>query len=398
MRSIVPTLVILVLIAGCSGVTPPTTTTNTSPPPVTDGAPTTHPEATTSPGDSPTTATFTIQTGKFRFDYERTGSRVAMLTNTTVPPTKVSVITLSAGTKQRCAQSTLYERLAVQCDASGASTLAYGSVDPRTQSITIRVDEVATVQHVEALFVHEIGHVLQYKRGVTYGQIIQGTKLTTEEKNTARALIEGHAEFIERAYERKYHSQVRPDARWRYENRSGSQSAGVYYIGAMYFETTTASVAGSWEQFDSPPTTTEQILHPNSSPGVPKPLRIAIDESIVVESRNTQGELAIKNALRSRLSDEVSNTAAAGWGNDSVVHIRTDDGKQGTVWVTRWDTTTDAQEFAKSMEAYQAALSEQRQADIQVLREGDIVIVEIGLPSSIVVEAQGEGKVSVRTR
>lgn len=394
MRLVVVAVVTLVLLAGCSGYssTDPATQAGTS----TDTEVTvTHNETTTPVENDSSPEQFTIQVGEFGFEYSQTASRVERLLVTDIPPTKISIVDLPTDSTPRCSRSTLYERLNVPCEATEYSAPVFGSVDPDTHSITVRRGDDASSERVEALFVHELVHVLQYERGVTYTQFLSGSATTVDERNTARALIEGHAEYAEREYESEYFSRVTPDARWQYENRSGSQSAGVYYFGARYFESTASAVSDSWETFESPPETTEAILHPSGTNLTSKPITVKVGESIEVVDRNTMGELATRNILRSRLSGETAETAAAGWGNDSVYHVRTGSGGEGSVWVTRWDTKADAREFARALSDYRSSLTEARRQGIHLTRRDGVVVVEIDLPDSVVVETRTSGTVSI---
>lgn len=221
--------------------------------------------------------------------------------------------------------------------------------------------------------------------------------MTTDEQNTARAVIEGHAEYVERAYEQRFLGGVTPDTRWKYTNLSGSYSAGVYFFGAKYFAAKSDSVSDSWAVAADPPSTTEQILHPNTSVGGPKPLSVTTGKSAKITSRDTLGELAIRNALRSRLRGETAKDAASGWGNDSVIQIQTQSREQGTIWVTRWDSETDASEFSEAIRAYRSTLSDDQRQNFRVNRNAEIVIVEIQSPDSLSVAVTAPGEIQIES-
>jgi len=58
----------------------------------------------------------------------------------------------------------------------------------------------------------------------------------------------------------------------------------------------------------------------------------------------------VRTALAANLSVERASRAAAGWGNDSLVTFRRPDGGASSyAWVLRWDTASDADEFAAAL-------------------------------------------------
>jgi hypothetical protein len=78
--------------------------------------------------------------------------------------------------------------------------------------------------------------------------------------------------------------------------------------------------------------------------------------------RNVMGEwytylvLAYGRDSAWRLADVAAKTASAGWGGDTYVfYDNPDSGLTALVWVSQWDTTTDADEFAQALLDYGSA-------------------------------------------
>jgi hypothetical protein len=113
-----------------------------------------------------------------------------------------------------------------------------------------------------------------------------------------------------------------------------------------------------------PPRSTEQILHPEK-------WHTRRDDPVVLKlpdlgaelpgyrkaAEGELGELSLRIFLREGLKDlKRATLAAAGWGGDRFAVYQKEGGKDGekdrkVVWITEWDTETDAGEFRSAMEA-----------------------------------------------
>ncbi len=115
--------------------------------------------------------------------------------------------------------------------------------------------------------------------------------------------------------------------------------------------------------FATPPTTTEQVLHPDKlaarEPGQPVVLpllRLGVDWKVTLE--DTLGELQLDILLRDAggVDPVVSKAATAGWGGDRLALIEGPGGATGVVLDTAWDSAQDADEFAAALETLAAKL------------------------------------------
>ena len=110
-----------------------------------------------------------------------------------------------------------------------------------------------------------------------------------------------------------------------------------------------------------PPRSTEQILHPEKwhtrrdDPIALKLPDLAADlPGYTKAAEGELGELSLRIFLREGLKDlEWATRAAAGWGGDRFAVFQNGAGKDGrkVVWITEWDTETDAGEFRSALEA-----------------------------------------------
>ena len=126
-----------------------------------------------------------------------------------------------------------------------------------------------------------------------------------------------------------------------------------------------------------PPTSTEQILHPERYLGnrdVPTPVTLPEPERKSWEMiwENVMGEFGIQQLLQSNLRAVESQMAAEGWDGDRYrVYESKPDGPAGFIWRSTWDTEQDAVEF----EAAYRNRSKQRGIKQVILRDGIYVTI-----------------------
>lgn len=115
---------------------------------------------------------------------------------------------------------------------------------------------------------------------------------------------------------------------------------------------------GGWkaveELFKNPPTSTEQVLHPEKLIGErdePQILALpdlssSFGEGWSRRQQNSIGELGVRTVFREVVgSDELA--ASAGWDGDQVASYETEGARSAAiVWATVWDSEGDAREFA----------------------------------------------------
>ncbi len=163
---------------------------------------------------------------------------------------------------------------------------------------------------------------------------------------------------------------------------------------------------GAWDgvnaAFGDPPSSTEQVLHPE------KYRRGAtdLDEPVALElpgsgpllpgewdlvKDNVLGELQIEILLRASLGSRTSEAAAAGWDGDlyRVYRRKERSGATCLVWVSEWDTKDDARELAEAFEKHIGKLSGEKDGSF-VLTRGKGVTVIVGAGGADAAEAPAE--------
>jgi hypothetical protein len=145
---------------------------------------------------------------------------------------------------------------------------------------------------------------------------------------------------------------------------------GMNFVLAIY------QSENSWEAVDrafaNPPTTSEQIIHPEkylNSEGAQPVEGVSIAE-VLPEGWQPQwdtamGEFYLMEHLRQHLSRAEAARAAAGWGGDRFQVYTNADGETAWTLSLVWDTPADAQEFAAAYDNWLEAFAEANGGSLQ---------------------------------
>lgn len=220
----------------------------------------------------------------------------------------------------------------------------------------------------QLILAHEYVHIVQRGNNQleTVTQINRQDPLLFDSRITTTAVSEGSAVFVTEAYRVQYvrDAQSRPEIRrGDYQNRTGiaKLSAGAYYFGYEYINNSIGTPSQLTSIYSSPPETTEEIIHqlPPGSEPVPS-LNTTIEPGLWDQNpTNIQaGEMYIRSMLGSYLREEAAAQGSSGWGNDSAYTFTNGD-QTSIVWVTKWDTESDAREFETTASEYLTMRGEQ---------------------------------------
>ncbi len=148
--------------------------------------------------------------------------------------------------------------------------------------------------------------------------------------------------------------------------------------------------------YDAPPSSTEQILHPEkylvreepTSVTIPDRVKTALGAGWTVAGQDTLGELVLRIWLSlGRVPRAEAIAAAAGWGGDRLVMLRGPNGAVAVGMITTWDTAADATEFQA---AATSAVGAQRPAGVVASDGLRTVLVAVGDRSGDVLAALGD--------
>jgi hypothetical protein len=294
-------------------------------------------------------------------------------------------------------------------DTRGSSVIGfYSPSDDEIKIITETPDEPVLRN---STLVHELVHAVQDQRFDLTEQQYRGT--TQDHDLAINGLIEGDANYVETEYTRRCASgewECVPTPAQSGGSDGPSPNLGIlltvfqpYSDGPVYVSS--LKNEGGWdavnEKFDSPPTSTEQVIHVTDEEPTPIQFRdraqngwgLYPDQG--VDGSDTVGEASMfamfwtqaRSANADTLNpqglfetDSVYDTynyaaePSAGWANDRVFPYHKGTGRNaeyGYVWVTEWDTNEDARQFMQAHRAIIRAQGGTQQATgIWVIDEG----------------------------
>jgi len=231
---------------------------------------------------------------------------------------------------------------------------ARASYARRTGRVRLSPRNASTAQ-VRRILAHEYVHAVQFRRVGENRTTLLDRVAARESFGAQRAIIEGSAVYVEDTFTRQFLGFSAIEERCaEYENGTPYEryAGQAYCFGGRYFASQLDSPSEILSPNTSLPNTTEQVLHPGSTEP-PANLTI-VDETpsdwYTPASFSREGELFVRTVLGVELSEERAVDAAEGWGDDRLVRVTGD--TEGYVWVLRWDTSDDADEFETAFTDY----------------------------------------------
>jgi hypothetical protein len=247
-----------------------------------------------------------------------------------------------------------------------------GYYDPRTERMrTVRGAATGTRVLAEMVLAHELTHALEDQR---FGLDLEGEGSSDDAALARLALVEGTASDLMFAYARRHFTQeetlggVLGSAFAPTGSLPGFLQAQLvfpYTRGAAFVEHLRSRAGGRWTLADlalrtRPPSSTEQVLHPEKWVQVEPPQRVRVDARAALGRGWSRAAAGVLGEFQTReLLAEAggggSADAAEGWGGDRYELWRRGSGSGCTApcrgeaalvvrW--RWDSVADLREFA----------------------------------------------------
>jgi hypothetical protein len=146
------------------------------------------------------------------------------------------------------------------------------------------------------------------------------------------------------------------------ETQTFPYSTGLEFIQRAWLQGGWTAVDRLWE---NPPSTTEQIIHPDKYTSSEKAIDVALPAGVAealgpgwrLALQDTHGEAVTRIWLEQAMDPDSAAQAAAGWGGDRVGLYRGPNDAWAVAWETRWDSATEAREFATAAKTVVARLA-----------------------------------------
>jgi hypothetical protein len=229
----------------------------------------------------------------------------------------------------------------------------------------------------DALLTHEFTHALQDQH-FDLMKLLLVQPFNFDRTEALFAVIEGDAMNVQRraaegdAYARKALEEIIRQEDERFGGYREEMNALFprlltetfifrYRDGARFVESVRRSRGerGVNELFTRPPSSSEQILHPEKYAQNESPREIQLDESAFKMSgwrsvtSTPLGEIGVRGLLLEGVSEKDAARAAAGWAGDRAYLFEREGGTPLFVWKTSWDKPADAEEFFSAYNALQ---------------------------------------------
>jgi hypothetical protein len=302
-----------------------------------------------------------------------------------------------------------------------------GYYDPDDNRLVVRDDIIRTIRtdrddsfypivdEARIDLVHELVHALQSQHLALRENMER--ERDNDAENAFRALIEGDATLAMIGYLIK---KQQPDARLRQLTgnplwirsiasminqmpMAGPELANAppivsvpllsAYVDGLAFVANLHG-RGGWRAIDlahrSPPTSTEQVLHPErflqgdtpQTTIIPKIPALKKAGYKLVEE-DTLGELEIRIYFAQGVSDKTAERAAEGWSWDRLRLYRKESGEKAVIWFTTWDDETEAKEAEAAARRALDRVVKSKRALYEVARNHTTVLIIRGLPKHL---------------
>ncbi|MBN1655250.1 MAG: hypothetical protein JXA30_15895 [Deltaproteobacteria bacterium] len=299
-----------------------------------------------------------------------------------------------------------------------------GYYDPEKDKLVVRDDVFRTIEkepedsaypavdEARVGLVHELVHALQSQHLALFENMER--KRDNDAENAFRSLIEGDATLAMIGYMLRNQqpnaklSQLTGNPAWIRsfaEMVNQMPMAGPELVNAppivrvpllSAYVDGLAFVAnlhgrGGWKAIDiahkSPPTSTEQVLHPERFLRGDLPQVVDIPQLRALEKAgyrlvedDTLGELEIRVYFAQGADENAARSAAEGWGWDRLRLYRNDNGETAVIWFTTWDDEDEARQAEKAAFGVLDRVLENQRELFTVARDNRNVLIVRQLP------------------
>ncbi len=258
---------------------------------------------------------------------------------------------------------------------TGSLAVATGAVEPGGQAVRLLTALTGRDLIGELVVAHELTHALQDQHWGLPTEAEPLTATNTDRILARRALLEGDATWASFAAVSGGHldDAMRARVLGQLEALPRQLAAAVPDVPPLLRETLAFQyrdgtrfvdrllARGGWAAVDraqaDPPTSSEQVLHPErylaATRDVPRPIDVSGTSSLTRAGfapvlGDTLGEVGIRILVSGALPAARAARVADGWDGDRLVAFARD-AELIVVWITAWDTSPDAIEFAEAL-------------------------------------------------
>lgn len=206
---------------------------------------------------------------------------------------------------------------------------------------------------------HELTHALQDQH---FDLQKYKSVPTSDEYMTRQSVYEGDASLVQRKYIKTLSSSELEKLRDELDEDvdGGGGSDMPYYLERMMkfpYYTGLEFVDSIYDQdgwrgvdqlYSHPPSSTEQIMHPEKYNNEEGPMDVSINQTVAnmsVRTEDVMGEFMVNTMMGHYLSNSTADRAAGGWGGDRYRYYNNETDHL-SIFKIRWDDQGEADEFA----------------------------------------------------
>jgi hypothetical protein len=374
MRSVATAAIVALLAAACGSPAPSASPSPAAPPSPSSSAPVASPSASGSGGDAAVYAAINEQVRAIRGLQEKTP-----VEPTIVSPDEMTQVLKDSFSEdyppdQVAADEQLYHGLGLLPKDDKLADLyidllssqVAGLYDPIKKKLYV-VSKQGGIGAVEKVYYsHEYDHVLQ-DQSFDLQKMQDGLDDKTDEALARQSLVEGDA-YLTMSYWLQQNltpeeigeviqASNDPTAQQALNRIPAIVQAQITFSAIQGTQfVTSMQLGGGWEAVNSgfadPPTSTEQILHPEKYTAHEAPVAVELPADLAKRMgsgwstvmSDTMGEHQTAIWLGSG-TVAAATDASAGWGGDRITYLGGPNGSWAIAWHTVWDTKEDAAEF-----------------------------------------------------
>lgn len=247
----------------------------------------------------------------------------------------------------------------------GQELVAAGYVDGRDRIVMNR-NVTADPRRYESVLAHESVHIVQYEQDAfaTTNRNIgddREFRSTVDARLAYRSIVEGTAIYAETEYWERYDGNgTAPNERMTegYYEREGAMRFGLgpYHWGSQHVADRVNDSTEFRAIYENPPRTTSEVIHGVDEDAPPvADLDLTGDATgdwrAEAASGDRKGELYVRVALATELTDDRAADAGTGWRNDWQLSF-TDGTERSYVWALRFEDEANATAFERAAKEY----------------------------------------------
>ena len=242
-----------------------------------------------------------------------------------------------------------------------------GFYDTETKEVYLITESETITPLLELTLAHEFAHALQQQH-FDIRTLSEKVKGNNENETSLLALIEGDAVHVELKYLDDYlNKKDRKDVLKNVDTKQSERNTPVVLEKIMLFPyvdglslveniLNKSNLSGLNAAYTRPPTSTEQVIHPDKYFHRETALDITLPNITTLEKqgwnvihKEVLGEFLLRTYLEIMTSKSTASVASSGWDGDQYQILNNAEGDTILISITKWESPKDTKEFYSAL-------------------------------------------------